>query len=453
MPSINSAVPQTAQLLETSEQRDGHSARNRRRWRDSLFLTVVAAFALRLLVVAFLYPEVLNPRRDHWPFGDETGRIARSIATGQGFSNPLFEKTGPTAWMTPIYPYLLAGVFQSFGVFSPASAWVILSLDSLFSALTCIPVFFMARRCFGLDVAAWAGWAWAFFPYAIYLSASFVWENTLTCLLLSVLFVLTLRLARPAPLTAWLGFGALWGFAALVNPVVLSLFPFLAGWALYRLRRQERSWVTPAVATAFALLVVVTPWEVRNYRTFDRLIPLRDNFWLEIRVGNNGDTSNWWTDAAHPSNNDQELAQYDRLGELAYMAEKKHQAIAFLENHPGLFAWMSFRRFVYTWTGYWSFAPGYLAEERFDPWNIVFSVPLTLLMLVGLRRAFRVARDVAAPYALMLVVFPLVYYVTHPELRYRHPIDPQIVVLAVSAVIGYFGEKRQPRQVEHPIEQ
>ena len=414
---------------------------------------IAVALLLRLVMAGFLLGGVLKPRRDHWPFGYETGRIARAIASGQGFSNPLFETTGPTAWMTPVYPYLLAGIFRLFGVFTAASAWVILGLDGLFSALTCLPAFWMARRNFGQEVAVWAGWVWAVFPYAVYLSAGFVWENTLTCLLLSLLFVWTFRLERPARLAAWVGYGLLWGFAALVNPVALSVLPFLAGWACFRLHRRRERWLLPACSAALGFVVAVAPWTVRNYRAFHQFIPLRDNFWLEVRVGNNGDTSNWWTDAAHPSNNDQELAQYDRLGELAYMAEKKHQAITFLENHPGLVAWMSFRRFVYTWTGYWSFAPGYLAEEPFDPWNIVFSVPLTLLMLVGLRRAFRVARDVAAPYAFMLVVFPLVYYVTHPELRYRHPIDPQVVVLAVSAVIAYFGEKRQPRQVENSIEQ
>jgi 4-amino-4-deoxy-L-arabinose transferase-like glycosyltransferase len=451
-PSINSAVSQTAQLIETLEQREGRSPRNWRRWRNSLFLMVVAAFALRLLVVAFVYPEVLNPRRDHWPFGNETGRIARSIATGQGFSNPLFERTGPTAWMTPVYPYLLAGVFKVFGVFTPASAWVILSLNSLFSALTGLPIFFMARRHFGPAVATWAGWAWAFFPYAVYLSASFVWENTLACLLLSILFVLTLELEGPARLATWVGYGLLWGLAALVSPVVLSLFPFLAGWAFYRLHQQKQNWFAPAAVAALALVAALAPWEVRNYRTFHRLLPLRDNFWLEVWVGNNGDTSNWWVDAAHPSNSEQELTEYDRLGELAYMAQKRRQAVTFISRHPGVFLQTTFRRFIYTWTGYWSFQPSYLAEERFDPANIAFSVPLTILMLVGLRRAFSHAQEVALPYALTLLIYPVVYYVTHPEMRYRHSIDPQIVILAVYAVVGHFQRKGHPRPIGHQIE-
>jgi hypothetical protein len=100
--------------------------------RRLLSVFVLVALAARLLIVAFTYHEQLDPRRDHWAFGWETGRIARSIALGEGFANPLFEKTGPTAWMTPVYPYFVAGVFKTFGVYTPTSAILLLFFNSLF---------------------------------------------------------------------------------------------------------------------------------------------------------------------------------------------------------------------------------------------------------------------------------------------------------------------------------
>ncbi len=103
------------------------------RVRNVLFLMVLAALAIRLVVMVFQYQARLDPGRDHWEFGFETGRIARSIASGEGFGNPLFGNTGPTAWMAPVYPYLLAAVFKLFGIYSKTSALVILSLNSLFS--------------------------------------------------------------------------------------------------------------------------------------------------------------------------------------------------------------------------------------------------------------------------------------------------------------------------------
>src|SRR5260370_20906249 len=141
----------------------------------SVLFIVLMALAIRLIVVAFLYQGQLNPRRDHWPFGYETGRIARSIALGGGFANPLFQKTGPTAWMAPLYPYLVAGVFKLFGIYTATSAVILLSLNSLFSALTCVPIFFMARESFDPKVATCAARAWVLFPYATYLSAHWSW--------------------------------------------------------------------------------------------------------------------------------------------------------------------------------------------------------------------------------------------------------------------------------------
>ena len=98
----------------------------------SLWFIILVGFLLRVTVSVFLLGDTVKPRRDYWPFGYEAGRIARSIARGEGFANPLYDKTGPTAWMAPVYPYLLAGVFKVFGVYTKASGVVVLSLDSLF---------------------------------------------------------------------------------------------------------------------------------------------------------------------------------------------------------------------------------------------------------------------------------------------------------------------------------
>jgi hypothetical protein len=45
---------------------------------------------------------------------------------------------------------------------------------------------------------------------------------------------------------------------------------------------------------------------------------------------------------------------------------------------------------------------------------------------------------VAAPYIFVLLFFPPVYYITHSELEYRHPIEPLMVVLAAYGVSVLF---------------
>src|SRR5205085_4137473 len=124
-----------------------------------------------------------------------------------------FHLTGPTAWMTPLYPYLLAAVFKIFGIYSTASGWAIVFLDSLFSALTSIPIYFIARKTFGQRAAIWAGWCWAFFPYAVYLSADFIWDTTLSTFLASCLIWTTLEIEESPEIILWISLGLIFGLA------------------------------------------------------------------------------------------------------------------------------------------------------------------------------------------------------------------------------------------------
>lgn len=403
---------------------------------------VVVALAIRLVVMVFLLPEQLEPQRDHWHFGYETGRIARSIVEGRGFSSPLFADTGPTAWLTPVYPYLVAGVFEVFGVYTKTSAIVLLSLNALMSALVCVVVLLIARISFDERVAKWSGWSWAFCPYGIYFPVERIWETWLATLLLCLLFLITLNLENEEKLYKWVVFGLLWGVEALTSPAVLSVLPFLAGWVIYRRHRRGRRWFAVNVVAAIAFFAVVSPWFVRNYEVFHRFIPFRDGMGLVLRLGTKGNTDYWGPYELGPWHNDREWKEFQQLGELGYMDHKKQQAIEFIRGNPGWYAWTTLRRAVYLWTGYWSLNRAYLKEEPLDPPNISFCTTLTVLALWGLWRAWRANWSDTLPYALLLFSFPLIYYITSPEVYYRRPIDPFFVILAVAAVAGKLAKDK-----------
>ena len=114
---------------------------------------VAIAFLLRVGWIVIGHTYRFKSSDDNFGFGWEMGRIGASLASGHGFSNPFGPTTGPTAWEPPLYPYLTAGVFLVFGIYSKASAFVLLTLNSVFSALTCIPIFLIARRIFSERVA------------------------------------------------------------------------------------------------------------------------------------------------------------------------------------------------------------------------------------------------------------------------------------------------------------
>jgi hypothetical protein len=423
------------EALEISEPQNSRIRATLVRCFHSPLCMVLVALALRLVVMGFLYPEQLDPERDHWRFAYENGRLARSIVEGHGLSGPLFEDTGVSAWMTPIYPYFVAGVFKVFGVYSKASAFVLLTFQALISALNCLPIFYFAKRLFGLRVGLWSGWAWAFFPYAIYFPVERIWGTWLSTLLLSVLFLIALDMEKSPSLWLWGGFGMLWGFTALTEPVVMTAWPFVVGFSAWCLYRRRLRWLGPVAVSVFGLLLVVTPWFVRNYEIFGHFIPFRDTMGLEIHLGNSGDTFHWRPSWIGPWHNDAEWRDFKQMGEVAYMQREKQRGLDFIRTHPKWFAVVTVRRFGYMWTGFWSIDKRYLAEEPFDPPNIFLCTGLTVLMLIGLRRLWRADWPRAAYFALVLFFFPSVFYVTHVEVYYRRQIDPLVVMLAVLAFV------------------
>jgi 4-amino-4-deoxy-L-arabinose transferase-like glycosyltransferase len=422
-----------------------------------VLLTVLAAFLVRLLVVVFVFRDQIDPADNHAQFGWEMGWVARSIVLGHGFSSPFFPTTGPTALVPPLFPYLLAGVFHLFGLYTAKAAFAVLFINSLLSALTCIPIYFSARYALGDRVAGLAAWGWVFYPYAIYFSAVRIWDYALTALLFTTCFYVAQRLRDQKELIVWWGFGVLYGVAMLANPSVLPMFPVLLLFAVFRRKRAGGRWLLHCVVAVFGALAVLTPWTTHNYRTLHVVRPIRDNFWMECWAGNNGDTFESNAKWAHPASGDVEMQHFVSVGEIPYLAEKHALAVNFIRQHPVFFAGISLRRALCYWTGFWSFAPAYLQQEPLQNVDILFCTSMTLLMLVGVLSFWRRDRATALPYLLLISFFPLTYYVTHASPDYRQPVEPEIIVLAVVGMESLRrrlrGDSEPTRSVEDEVKQ
>jgi 4-amino-4-deoxy-L-arabinose transferase-like glycosyltransferase len=401
---------------------------------------VVIALVLRLAVITIGHTYKITPRQDHFQFGWEMGRIARSIATGHGFSSPLLAaETGPSAWAPPLYPYLLAGVFKLFGIYTKASGWVILAINSIFSALTCLTLYRIAARLFGPTAAHWAAWSWALFPYELYWPARVVWETCLSTFLLSLAFLIVLRLddwsrLRPAPSTKrkrlldWAAFGLLWGVIALTNTTMLSFLPLSLLWIWWH--SQHGGTVVLNAASAMLLCAaVIAPWLVRNQRVFGRAIFIRDNLGLEMQVANNDESGGYWTRSEHPANDLRQLQRFQQLGEAGYMREKQQQATDWISNHPLTFVRYALQRFMFFWIG--NPQAAIVSGLNMDPARHTAFGISAALAFAGLMLAWRNRVKGAFLFASLMLVFPLPYCIAHPAPRYRNAIEPEMVLLIV----------------------
>jgi 4-amino-4-deoxy-L-arabinose transferase-like glycosyltransferase len=367
------------------------------------------------------------------------GWVARSLALGHGFSSPFFPSTGPTALVPPLFPYLLAAVFRTFGLYTAKSAFVILSLDSLLSALTCIPVYLSLKYAAGERPAQLAGWLWVIYPFAIYFSGTQVWDYALTSFLFATCFCFAQRLHLQGRSLVWFGFGILYGVTALSNPSVLSMFPFLLLTALWKANRVGGRWLLRGIVTVIAITLVVGPWAIRNYRVMHAASPVRDGFWLEFWAGNSGDTFTSNPAWAHPASNPGEMQKFEAEGETVYLAHKHSMAVSFVGHHPFFFAGVSLRRAIRFWTGLWSLRRDYLHSEPLDVPNVFFCTCITLFMVRGILRWWREDREHALPYILLITLFPLPYYLTHSSMDYRQPIEPEIIILVTIGIFGFRG--------------
>ena len=227
-----------------------------------------------------------SPYLDHFTFGYEMARIARALVTGYGYSDPFSGHTGPTAWVPPLYPLLIAAVFKVFGIYSAASGWVMLALNSVFSAATTLAVYEIAARCYNRKVAIWSAWIWALYPAAMQYAVRWVWETPLSTFLLAAVLVLALRMrtvgeppdsAENQSTKRWLIFGLLWALIAMSNSTMLLFLPVCGLWILFGARERKIAMLR-VTAAAIVFLACIAPWVVRNWIAFHTFVPMRSKF-------------------------------------------------------------------------------------------------------------------------------------------------------------------------------
>jgi 4-amino-4-deoxy-L-arabinose transferase-like glycosyltransferase len=398
--------------------------------RTSFFWIVFVGFALRFSWIIVAHTYKFKALDDNFSFGWEMGRIGRSLALGQGFSNPFNATTGPTAWEPPLYPFLIAGVFKLFGVYTHASAIVLLGLNSFFSALTCIPVFLIARRCFGEKLAVWTGWLWALMPPVMYWCTRWVWETSLAALLLALIFWLTLDLEERDGLKPWLEFGLLWGIAGLTNTSLLAFLPASGLWAWYRRWKRGKRSLAGIVLASLAFVFSIAPWIARNSHTFGRLMFLRSNFGAELRIGNGPWADGTWREYLHPTQNVVEMRRYREMGEIAYVAERQREAMAFIREDYWRFMVLNMKRFIYYWGG----VPRSSEIPALAPLKNSVFLASSVLAFWGLGRALRKRKPGAWLFFWLILSYPALYYIVFPHPRYRHPIEPELGILMVYVI-------------------
>jgi 4-amino-4-deoxy-L-arabinose transferase-like glycosyltransferase len=226
-----------------------------------LIILLVLATLIRGIMV---WAVVEHPERAIRRDSDSYIQVAVNIIAGHGFSQQSELPFSPSAIRTPVYPLVIATIYQIFG----ASNLALVLAQVLMSLLTVAMTFWLGWLLFS-ETEAWIG-AWLFaLSSAPAVYAVFILSETLFALLL-ILVLLCLVGYRKQKQIIWLAAaGILTGLAILCRPVA-AYFPILVLGLVWLAKPDHwRQLICGIFAFLIACSLVVGPWVWRNMRQLD----------------------------------------------------------------------------------------------------------------------------------------------------------------------------------------
>lgn len=384
--------------------------------------TVSLLIVLIFLFVAHwkgLHPQSLTwlkpDHRQH--VGAEYNDIAKAIRNGRGFSDPFQCETGPTAWMPPVLPFLMAGLYWLEGDYSNMIFPWMVALQGLSTWCAAFLLMREARRN-GCTVA---GAAIAILVFAANFYQLFQHTHD-TALLLLVVSMLWLGLTR---LQAGKGFpqseiwGGWGGFCSLCNPIIGATWIICTCWILRPKQNAKFDWSSLAIVLS-CWMVVVSPWMIRNYYQFGKWFPIKSNGMYELWQSHCKDDDGVLdanSGSGHPWPSDgEQRARYKEVGEIAFIEEKGAEVRkAIRENPLGLLERIGNRAFA-ALVLYIPFSP--IEEYHGGGWPVFFvrcvhPLPSLSIGLIGIAGTFPMERKAAVTmsmFGLLLLPYLLVSY-------------------------------------------
>jgi 4-amino-4-deoxy-L-arabinose transferase-like glycosyltransferase len=353
-------------------------------------------------------------------------QIAERLATGHGLS---YEWMGTKyAHRPPVYPALLAAT-TIFG----KSYIAIVVLQSLIGAGTVLCAYFIGKELFNKTVGRLAAIGVAFYPYFVMHDTALQETGVFTFLTaLSVMLLLKSRQSIAIAVAA----GVALGLAILTRATLIGFVPFALLWILLLSDRVRVLAVKRTAAVGLALMLVITPWLVRNYLQIGTPT-ISTLSGLTLWAGNNPHTfSNYPNQSIDRSVNtawsgltpgeDAYIRSSDEVRQNGWFVNK---ALDYIKQHPQETVNRAFRKVgaAFSWT---------LNPERDSFTQVVYFfsyVPVLFLGIAGVWLAKKRWREHMLIYGLF-TSFILVTAIFFGHTSHRVFLDVYLIILAAGAV-------------------
>jgi len=259
----------------------------------------------------------------------------------------------------------------------------------------------------------------------LFFTAGTLYPQTLTSLLF--LLVCYLGMSHQMSLSKSLVAGVAFGSLVLTTPIFVAVLPILlVGPCMLAIRKK-------LLATILFLLsatVVITPWMVRNYVTFDRFVPFAANSGLMLLLGNSENASA----NLGPTTN---ISQYrtvtiaEHLSEIEEDMLYRSEALNWILKNKGEAAALYVSKFV----NHFNFRNELATREESTWWrDVVMFVTYYFLLCLATLRVARGGSLKTRPFEMFAVVSYLVmagaYAIFFTRIRYRLPLDWMLIAMA-----------------------
>ena len=372
--------------------------------------------------------------------------LAQNVAAGKGFVfdhawYPFTPANTPTAHWSFIYTLYLAAVYTLFG-YHPVVARLIQAI--IVGLLMPWLVYRLGKRNLGEKVGLVGAAAISLYIYLLYYSATLMTEPFYITTLLWSLDILQRISKSPRRARLWVELGLAWGIAVLLRQQALMLAPLLLAWLLWATwRRVPIAQLLLRAALSLTIVALfILPWTLRNYRVYQRFLPLNSNVGWALYAANHPQQGTRFEPLNLPPLPD----GVEGMNEAEMNDLLMKEGLRFVWDEPGRFALQTLDRF----RNYFRFWPLSTSSPIANV-SRALSFGLYLpFMLYGLYlSARRVTPDLVLLY-LYAAAYSAIHLLSWAMHRYRLPVDAVMmpfVGLALLDLAERFKNRRLARSL------
>ncbi len=398
--------------------------------------------------------------------GDETRYTVPAInmLAGHGFSSDVSEPILPTEHTVPLYPVFIAGIYAIFGEHNSAVRIAQSAIDLITCLLVAFVSFNLAPPSLKRSAAMSALIIYGCLSWFTVSWTRYILTETLAIFLMMLAVAISIKAMRNRP-RRWLIVGAICGVALLTRgDSVLLVFAFGLFLTLRIARWRSSESITALLLFCAAILLVLAPWTVRNYKAFGKFQPLASQFGMPrgeyVPMGYVWWTRTWMTNQTyskafdiifHPGwrfdpnelpddifDSPEEKAQvfqlyarYNQDGQLTPELSDEFRAIAIerIKRAPMRFLlWLPLKRITSMWlTGF----------ATHNPFHRLLRILFVLPILIGgvLGFAFWIRRQTLAGLIALIILTRTVFFAyRYPDERYM--VEGYPFIIAACGVTG-----------------